>query len=149
MAAWSGKTSSILASALACPAGGTFYSPATTAELTSLGGTLSSTLSVPTQSQVDIWGSTQNNSTALTVAPIVALLSSPDGGATWYMKDRAGGGLTAGGNATLGVLTAAGNFPFAFSFVPDGNATLALYVYNNATTSTTLFAAGVFASVFS
>lgn len=127
MASWT-KTSSVLALGATVAAGGAFYSPATTTQLTSLGGTLSTTLNVATGSAVQIAGSIQNG-TAPTVGATVALLSSTDGGTTWWEIDSVSTGIQTGG--AIGTPAASGNYPFGFGFIADGNATLAVYAYGN------------------
>jgi hypothetical protein len=145
MASWT-KTSSVLALGATVAAGGAFYSPATATQLTSLGGTLSTTLNVATGSAVQIAGSIQNATTPPTTGATVVLLSSTDGGTTWWEIDSASAGIAAG--STLGTPATTGNYPFAFGFVADGNATLALYAYGNISQSVALFGAGFYGVSF-
>lgn len=146
MASWT-KTVSSMAAGITVPAAGTFFSPITTTQIAANGATISTSLAVATGSQVQIAGSIQNSTTAPGVGAIVALMSSPDAGTTWYMIARASAGVTVG-TAALGTLSAAGNYPFSFSNIPDGNQLLALVVYNNTTNSVALFAEGFVAATF-
>lgn len=148
MASWT-KTVGSLASALTCAAGGSFYSPATTTQLTALAGQLSSTVAVSGGGSIQVSGSIQNTTSPPTTGATVVLLSSSDGGTTWWMIGRASGGITAGTSGSLGTLTAAGNYPFSFNLVPDGNALLALYVYGNVANSVALWGEVFYGSSFS